>query len=487
MAVRVTASGAMSSFGRGSRRCGRRFAATAAFSAAVLAAGLALADGGLIVEEVYTEENPGATQESAALDGSVDSSGQRAVLWLNDDGCWDLFVDPGTISTPGAAWVLPLPVNPVVEPASPDFIDELDAATTPLLITEHVTVVTYYSSSGESSGPGFGCTGSADLTYGDNAGEETIDEGEDSEAVEPPVQVWQQGRLGDVGYEVVSSDDPAALEAWLQENGYAVPGDLDHHLSGYVSQASFFFVARIVNEAAERGHLPVFRFTLCGVDAPSYPMRLSRLSVAEALSFTLWVVEPESSRPYVPINAELGYFEEFFESDLSDYYGDEVPDFNQLYAVRRAELISGPRELAAEFAATLTRDAIERRIEVLGGSSDFPLEAGASSWSDELVAIADAGLRVTRMSGRFPVAAMSEDIQFERRVVSQADGGVYTRTVTTHTEEWITEEEEEEAPVFGDADSACAASGRGRDASAIPLLCLAAVALALLWRRARRS
>jgi hypothetical protein len=490
MARHEAAIGAGGPFGRGSTRHVRRFAAmSGVFLTASLAAGQTLADGGLIVEEVYTEEHPGATQESAALDGSVDSSGQRAVLWLNDDGCWDMYLDPGTIDTAGAAWVLPLPVNPVVEPASPDFIDELDAATLPLLITEHITVVTYYTSSGESDGHGFGCASSATLSGGDFAGEETIDDGEDHEAVEPPVQVWQRGRLGDVGYEVVTSDDPSALEIWLGENGYVVPHDLDEHLAEYVAEDSYFFVARIVNEAEERGHLPVFRFTLCGVDSPSYPMRLSRLSVATELAFTLWMVLPATSPFYAPTNAALGRFEEFYSSELTDW--DTVPDFDQLYADRRDELLSSPRGLAVEFASALTRDAIERRIEVLdGSSSDLPLEPDSSSWTEELGEISTEGLRVMRLSGRFPTNHMTDDIFFEERSVFQEDDGVYTRTVTSYVEEWTSDGEGEEEPaqaIFDDAGGSCTASGRDTDATTVPMLVLISVALVLLCRRSGRS
>ncbi len=466
-----------------------------------LAAGSARADGGLIIEERYTEEHPGETQETAALDGRVNSSGQRAVLWMDDDWCWDLIIDPGTIEVGGAAWVLPLPVNPSVAPASPEFIDELDAATLPLLITEHRTVITYYSTHSSGGGGGIGCIGSTgDMAAEGDGGvrDETESTEEEGEAVEPPVQVWQTGRLGAVDYEVITSEDPEELARWLQDNGYVVPADLSEHISEYVSEGFFFFVARIVNDVADQSHLPVFRFNLCGMAHPSYPMRLTRLSVASELDFTLWLVLPGGSEYFTPLNAEMGSFGEFYDADYDtryDYY-DEFPDFQELYDERRRELRSARRGLALEMASTLTEELIERRIDVMGETtSDFPLSRDRMSWTDELYDIVSEGRRVMRLSGQFSMTEMAEDLAFEPGWGSVSpDSGIYTRTVTDHEERYVSDSDDDETDegsdeVFGDADSSCAASGRQRshtDGATIPLLVLGLMTLALIRRRLSR-
>jgi hypothetical protein len=463
---------------------------------------LARADGGLIIEESYSETT-GETQTSAALEGLVNSSGQRAVIWLSDDGCWDLIVDPGTITVEGAAWVLPLPVNPTVYEASPEFIDELDAATSPLLITRRRTEVTYYEISSSDDGGGFGCSRvPGDAEYGDignEIGSETTDEREEVEPVEPSVRVWQQGRLGAVDYEVVTSEDATQLESWLVANGYVVPEDLDEHMSVYVEEGAYFFVARLINdEEGQQANLPVFRFTLCGADQPSYPMRLSRLSVASELAFTLWVVSPPSGNRYQVENATVGtfdYFWEDYDSAFDIYYPDEIPEFEELYSIRRAQLHDLPRGLAVEMDTSLTTAQIEQRIDVLGSSmADFPLSADSNSWTNELSEIAESGRRVVRLSGSFTMEDMESDILLSEGAIIE-DTGVYTRTITEFRSEWVygggssSDEDDVSGELFGDASSSCVVTGRERsrrDGITIPLVFLGLVVLALVRRRSRK-
>lgn len=458
------------------------------------------ADGGFIVtrEVLDTEVVEGETQADAALYGYVSSSNQRAVLWLSGDGCWDMFVDPGTIEVSNAAWVLPLPAAPDVNPASSDFIDELDAATLPVLVTENrriVTRVSYDYDSSESGGCGFGGMASDGYSNRSVEGSDTNDEGSESEGVEPAVQVWDRGRIGSVTYEVVTSDDPQNLQNWLAENDYVLPSGLDGLLEEYVALGYFFFVAKLEREPGSPPHVPVFRFSLCDTD-PTYPMKLSTLSVAQDLAFTVWIVLPESSDYYSPTNATLERFGSFYEPQIEcgddgfEYWGecDSPPDFDNLYLERRREIHALRRGLALEMATRLTQDLVNQRVSILGETlSDFPLSEDSSEWTDELFDIVDQGRQVMRLSGTFSMEDMEEDIFFQQGLVSE-DTGVYSRMITVHQEVEVAASHEEEPveEVFGDAS--CDISSRrwssGQLLFPLSMLLLAAV---LVVRRRRRE
>lgn len=485
------------------------------FCLAVSGSNSARADGGIFIteESTRTEEVPGGTQASAALDGLISSNGQRAVLWQTDEECWDLYVDPGTVEISGAAWLMPLPVVPEeVGPASSEFIDELDAATQPLLITNYTRVIEYYRYEYHSTGGGGGCLfGAADSAAGWD--EEvtrdgpTEDGGSENEGLDEPVHVWQAGRLGDVEYEILTADDAASLEAWLVENGYVVPEDLPPLLTEYVREGAAFFAARMSRSPTDAVAIPTFRFSLCGVDAPTYPLRLTTLSVAERLNFTLWLVTESSSSRYVPSNADIGYFGSFYQEEIhcgEDYeYAyqsceyDPLPDFAQSYADRRQELYEaiGGRRLAVEYAAELDEEAVDQRIDALRGEmSDFPLARNSEDWTEELRDITGHSMQVQRFSGSFRISAMYEDILFETGAVTTIPG-VYEREVYQHSRESDPnppeddpDEEEDTSAVFDDASSCgmAASSRRHVDSQTLSIIAMLLLGFTLALRRLRR-
>lgn len=219
----------------------------------------AFGDGGVFITEVAE-----VTQESAASEGLVSSNGQRAAFVQWSPGAdWELYVEPGTLRAAGAAWVLPLPVVPEVSAASAAFIDELDAATLPV-ITETVRY--------EVETSGWGCGIEGDTT--EESGVETSEA-----AAVPPVTVWGAGRLGDAGYEILSALDPGSLEEWLATHGYVVPDGLGERARPYVEDGYVFVAVHLVRADGAPEHLPTFRFRLPGRETIEYPLRLTALSV----------------------------------------------------------------------------------------------------------------------------------------------------------------------------------------------------------------
>jgi len=396
----------------------------ASVSSAVLFATLALAaarparaDGGIvIVEEAHV------TQQGAAREGLVSSNGQRAafVRWPDSDA-WELYIDPGTLAAEGAAWILPLPVLPEVSAASPAFLEELDAATRPVVID----IVHYI----RHEYPG-GCSGGCLGGDGAGGGADSYDDQQEGDAL-PTVVQWGQGRVGGAGYEVLSATDPVELTSWLAKHGYVVPDELAELARPYVEAGSYFVVVRLVRAAGDPERLPTFRFRLAGVDRLEYPLRLTALSMGEALDFTLWVAEPPAAIPswYRTCNVEVRGLGDFYQRD--GQVGAEQPSLRAQYQTRFEALRRRRRALVATYAAPVTTADVEYRTGILAaGGSPSPLSAPSEQWAPELRALIEGGLLVHRLEGRFPRDAMTEDVSCGAgRFDVHYDGAIYEREV----------------------------------------------------------
>jgi hypothetical protein len=380
------------------------------------------ADGGFFIDTTAT-----TTQSEAASEGLLSSSGQRAVLWQSSVQCWDLYVEPGTVELANAAWVMPLPVVPEISEASADFIDQLDAATTPVFSTTRE----YLRVTEGGDGGGCGCAG-GDSAGGAAPGEQLTG----SEA--PAVRVWGQGHLGDLAYEVVSTEEATALQAWLTDHDYVVPDTLADSVAPYVSDGYYFFVAQVAREADAATAVSVIRFHLCDETSLFYPLRLSAYSVAESLDFTLWFVDPNA---YVaPTNCSWEAPGEFYEQyttfyDESDYeqHREELDrPFAELYAARIDEILQteSGRSLAVQYAGQIDAGDLAMRLGLLADSGvSPPLGSDRGGWSSELASIIDDGLVVTRLVGAFPAAAMDEDLWFRPTVTMEQDLAIYSRWI----------------------------------------------------------
>ncbi len=387
-----------------------------AFSAT--AAGPAQADGGFVVSSWEA-----STVQEAVADGLVSSSGQRAVLWKMTTGGWQLIIDPGTVTAADAAWILPLPEVPAVSEASPDFVDQLDAATFPLLFTETIEDQPWQPGDGLA----LGCAGAAD------------DDGSyASDGAPEDVTVWGTGRLGLMSYDVVSSEDPQALQGWLDEHGYLVPDDLEASITPYVDDGFFFFVARFERQPEDSGQVPMVRFTLSDTDTPSYPLRLSRWSVDTHLKFTLWFILPREDgfgfvdQAFVgmaPADCPMEQLGWFWSHDTYALH-----EFSDLYAMRLYQIFTanGGRSLAVQYADYL--DDADRASSRLGWLEDtgvdVPMLDDQGTWSPELQRIFEEEALVMRLTGEFPREIMDEDLVFAVGELDfYLDDGEYDRTV----------------------------------------------------------
>ena len=383
----------------------------------------AWADGGFFIDTLASE-----TQEEAAADGLLSSSGQRAVLWRTNETCWDLYVEPGTVNTADVAWVLPLPVNPDVAEASEAFIDQLDAATTPIFSTTREYLRMEYGGESDSF---CGCAG-------DEAGAGDMTSVGTASEVEAQVTVWGQGRIGTLEYEVLTTETATALQDWLTLHQYVVPTELATTIEPYVADGYFFFVAKVSRQEADAANVSVARFTLCGDTNLWYPVRLSAYSIAGRLDFTLFVVD--SSDIYGPTYCSWDTPGMFYDQYKS-YWGQEEYDqhreeieqsLGDLYDTRIDEILDAAdgRSLALQYAGVIIPAQISTRIERLDAAGiNPPMGFDGGDWTSEFRSIVDDNLLVTRFVGSFPPSAMEIDLEFVPASAMQPQYAVYERYI----------------------------------------------------------
>jgi len=400
---------------------------------------LAYADGGLFI---WTEETE-ISQETAVADGKLSSSGQRAVFVKSGDDGWTLYLQPGTMSVNGAAWVLPLPVKPEVSAATPDFLDQLEFATAPVFETKWE--ITYYCP--DNSGGGGGCwpmlggASSGDDSVKLARGNVTESEMTEDVGITPGVMVWGAGTAGDYEYEILSAQDGDQLQEWLKTNGYAVPSNLGTMAKPYVDNAYFFFAAKFSREGEDPENLSVVRFELKGVDMPEYPVMLTPVSTTDRLEFRVFIVADER---YEPGNCGAELVDDFYQEITWLYESDvvgAVDDFEQAYLDKRKALTneSDFRTMAIEYMGPLTQEDIQFRLKLTEEDSDAPLGSDKEAWADELKAIVDGSLTVSRFYGAFAKSDMDLDISFKLDYGKTGELARFERAV--HGDVWLSSDD----------------------------------------------
>jgi len=458
----------------------RGFAAFACCLYAGLLSGTALADGGLFI---WNEETS-TSQEAAVSGGMLSSNGQRGLFVEKEDG-WDLYLQPGALSVEGAAWILPLPVIPVVHEADTSFMDQIEFATSPVFTTELERIYYCPESHGDDGG---GCSPSlfkgggaaGDATGNGTSGSDTSDETRLTQGVVK----WGAGTVGDYEYEILTAEQGANLQAWLELNGYAVPDDLGKIVAPYIDDEYFFFAAKFVREEGDPENLSVVRFELKGLDDPEYPVMLTPVSTSGRLEFRVFIVAEAKHRPG---NCDSVFIEGFYTQDEWVYGVDEIDsaagEFEQLYLDGRKNSTEDVdyRTMAIEFMGRVSQQDVLDRLDAAGEGTDAPLTDAPSSWSEGLKKIIENDLVVSRLYGNFSRQDMERDVSFVAYNTTMEEPARYERTI--HYEEWLSSND----PKCGEETSGAAPWDRERDHRYAGLALLAVGLFSALWSVRRRG
>jgi hypothetical protein len=112
--------------------------------------------------------------------------------------------------------------------------------------------------------------------------------------------ILSQVQLGPIEATTLQADDAAGLEAWLDENGYALPTAVSDRLEPYVADGWSFVALRLTSDAPFDGALDPIRFTFAS-DELVYPMRMS---AAATTSQTVRLYLPADHRMEITLGAD---------------------------------------------------------------------------------------------------------------------------------------------------------------------------------------
>ncbi|MFC5219028.1 DUF2330 domain-containing protein [Streptomyces coerulescens] len=189
------------------------------------------------------------------------------------------------------AWIMPVPARATVRLGDPELFDALHDVTAPV----HRTRYHFWPRDGDWP-----------LVAGDGVAGAPPPPGSG-----PPVGVVGRQRLGPFEVARLTATDPAALDGWLDDNGFALPPRLADALRPYVESRWEYVAVKLTPRTggtALTGTLDPLHLTF-RTGSPIYPMRLSRLA-ATPQSLGLYVLAAHRMEPASRIGGErprVGY------------------------------------------------------------------------------------------------------------------------------------------------------------------------------------
>ncbi|HOX45513.1 MAG TPA: DUF2330 domain-containing protein [Myxococcota bacterium] len=337
-------------------------------------------------------------------DADVRATAQRAVLWQRG-GTWELHLQPVFARGQGAAaWVVPFPVRPTVSAGNPDFLDQLEVATSPVFLRVCA------------EGGGSSCFGCMDAA---GVGDGEVLDGSSF------VRVWERGQVGGLDYAILSAQDGDDLVAWLDAEGFEVPAAAAELLADLELEGTFFFAARLGATLDPSLPLAPVRFELPGLDPPSYPLRLTAAAVpaGQSLDLTLWVIFP-NNEGWVPDGREVRQ------------PSRELADRAALDGALEELFAAAPDALVLLHSATLDETgALEGQVcewmLPCVGYAEVGLEAPAA-WAPEMEYLRSPPYLVDRYQARLGAGGLEADLRFRPLAENEYLGRV-TRVYTRFT------------------------------------------------------
>lgn len=181
------------------------------------------------------------------------------------------------------SWVLPLPSEPLQEGGMEIGSEELF---TRLLQNTNPTFTVNWDTSN-------GCNpywGQIMFDGAPNAGGAPEDDGQNG------VQVLQIKDVGPFSAAVVKSDNPAALSAWLNENGYTQPPEAEELIAYYVAQENVFVALKLQQDKGA-GDIAPISVTFKEPQGPCIPMVLTRIAATENMPVYAWILDSGRTIP----------------------------------------------------------------------------------------------------------------------------------------------------------------------------------------------
>lgn len=207
----------------------------------------------------------------------VDQNAERIIFTDNGDGTISAYIQiQYTGSAPGFSWILPLPVPitgenlEIPEDAMAAFT-ELETVTNPVFIPPifpECANVVFEAEADDMAAPSAG-----------------------------GVEVFATGEVGPFGFDVIGSEDPAALITWLRTNSYTVEEQMEPLINLYVEEKFVFLAMKLLPESEVQDIEPI-KVTY-PTEKPMIPLRLTAVAANPDMAVLVWFY---GSSQYVPEN-----------------------------------------------------------------------------------------------------------------------------------------------------------------------------------------
>ena len=295
--------------------------------------------------------------------GGAGANAQRIFFSAHTDHT-DVITEIGVPTTTADYGVLlPVPVEPTLDPqpvASAE-LNALDKNTLPRIFV-----------SGANDGDGCGCP----LAAGSAKSNGTTSPGD--------ITVSQPVDIGPVTAVVLTGATGEAVNASLASNGFIIPAAQQPLVDAYAGPGRFFIAIRRNDAAATGAATSVgVHFTLPGAQR-SLPLRFAQLGAAAEVAFTVFVAAPTAVAPAQP----------FATLTLTDLDAPTLKTSGYVAGVRKA--IAGQAGRAFVIDGTYAAATLAGRI---GPGVEGFVEPGA---------------QLTRLTGIFPSAGLTDDVAFDR-------------------------------------------------------------------------
>ena len=237
-------------------------------------------------------------------------------------------------------------------------------------------------------------------------------------AAQPPgVQVTKQEVVGPYETVQLKATDANALQNWLQQNGFAVPADVQPIVNQYVAEKFDFLALKLIPGKGVQDMRPV-RVTTRGANAV-LPLRMVAAGTGAVVGISLWVF---GEGRYEPQNFP---FFSIKDEDLVWDWASSTSNYKELRAQRSAGLAGRGWEI--ETALQVNRSQLESVVTNIGrfnpstGSDYAPVEANGrvvktadQVRQEDLAAlfkgIAEGQDYVTRLRADLAHAALTTDL-----------------------------------------------------------------------------
>jgi len=273
------------------------------------------------------------------------------------------------------SWVIPVPDQPELDVVPASGLELLDNATQPRIIPP-----SYFPNWGDDD---------------DAADDDDATSGDDDDINLPPVVVEDLPQVGPFEPQWITSEDPGALVAWLNDNGYLITPAMEPFVADYVASDMGFLGLKLAPDSIVTDIAPI-SLTYAG-QVPALPIKLTSVSTAPMLELEIFVAGRTrfASGNYATVTID--------RDDIRMDPRDNRTNYFELAAWRVAQL--GGQAVVTELAlpSAQARDLVDQQFH------PFQDEADARLWLRTVLSRHDF---LTRFTSRLENTAMTIDPTF---------------------------------------------------------------------------